>query len=510
MAQITSRPLELADDVRIVAQHNWILEPTRVDKGCGSCVFMSWNGRHPDSDILQGWAPKHPLELAGREMLDGAMIATQAVRYCPRDEDTWKLFTPMHIEKCLLLQETASEYTEDTLRLFSTTISDQDGVQKYVKELYNKRLSSVKLAIVSDLCRISGFGSISKFQEFFESSRVAVADKERVVDILGIGGDKGFLDFPKSYCQWKARTSASLSKWRTVDVEDLRELRELARAFHLSHSDAYVASAALGEIEEVGGVSVQGKDIFFGTPQHRKLFQTFTGRTPVVVSGVESQSQARHEKHEEIEGDTSVITLARCDAYVSTWLCIIVRSAEIPKKRHPSFYNCLLRSLIPEAVMSILQTCLDVFKKDSSSTTELSVPFTFSSLKEACDTCDVDPEKVGDLDPGGAQYASIAEYLDGERLVHNTMPSSWHELDFYLGKRRVHTLHYYDKDDCRSYCVLNPTFVRNNICCWIGDVRDVFLGTLDDDNAMQFRSITDKDTFVVNRPTNRTTGDDFL
>ena len=352
--------------------------------------------------------------------------------------------------------------------------------------MHSKRLSTVKWSLVNDLCRIIGFGSIVKFQEFFESPGTLVGDKSEVINILGVGGSTAVASFPKNFSEWQGRASASLSKWRTMKEAHVSRLRALAKDFHSSHSTAYEASSALEEVDMVGKVHIQGEDALFGTPQLRHLFQTFTGRSTAPAPLSESSDIGSLE----LEGDTSLITLARCDAYVCTWLCILVRGAELPKKRHPSAYNSLLHCLIPQALQGILNTCRRIFEKDSSSVNELRVPFRFSTLKDACDKNNVHLDQVPRLDPNGSEFKGIARILDEDQRVCNTLPSSWHEADFYLEKKRVNTVHFYDEDDDRSYCVLRAAFVKKHICSWIGDVRDAFIGTLQAEDGLSFEPLS--------------------
>lgn len=39
-------------------------------------------------------------------------------------------------------------------------------------------------------------------------------------------------------------------------------------------------------------------------------------------------------------------------------------------------------------------------------------------------------------------------------------------------------MHFYDNEDGADYCVLKHEFVTEHICCWMGEVRDAFVGVL--------------------------------
>ena len=319
-------------------------------------------------------------------------------------------------------------------------------------------------------------------------------DKDQVIKLLGIGGDQMLLDFPKNHKQWASRATASFSRWRTMSQDDVGIVRGIAKDFHADdrQSNRYERASAVADIALVGSLHTTGKDILFTTGQQRQLFQTFTGRSAVTLQGGDSTSPS----YRQIEGDTSIITLARCDAYVATWLCVLVRGAELPKVRHSSSYNVLSQSLVPYAVCDILGVCREELTRHPSSVDELLVPYKYSSFYDA-------QRRSGNVNDSDATEleddAAVAKILDAERNVDGvTLPhSSVHKLDFYLCDVRESTVHFYDDSDEKNYCVLTAEFVRKEICSWIGDVRDVFVGTLDNDDAVHFRPLTGADTCVL-------------
>lgn len=497
VSQVTTRPLRSTVHTREVSQHLWLPRMVAISEGNGTPVFcMEVAG---DVDAV-GVSPKHPLELARRGMLEGGMVATPALEVTSLDEDSWKLHAIRFIRVCMEYQDAVPGSSEDPdvaskLHAYATIIANSEGVVKYVRDMHSKRLSTVKNEVNSALAKVLGFGSIAKFQTFFSSKTIPSEEKSEVVNILGMGGDAQLAHFPRNFSEWSARPSASLSAWRTMKQDVLDRVRVLAENFHASHSDAHEQTKARAEITAIKDLHVQGADIFFGTAQMRQLFTTFSGRSlVVVVDGGDSPHP-----YQEIEGDTSVITLARLDAHVSTWLCALVRGAELDK-RHPSHFGAITEFLLPPAVDGILKTCRKVLQNDSSCSTELCLPFKFSSAVKALATENLDMGDVADLDRTGAPYKAVCTVLDNEMSSHDTlMHSSAHHLDYYRASSRPNTIHFFDAEDKKSYCVLKAAFVKSRICSWIGDVHDVFVGIADDEDV-KFRDVTGYDAFVVNMP----------
>ena len=498
-------PVQIDGEDSMVLQHLWLPLMASVRYGDGTPVFENVNVKTTDEDSedsedsdVAGWSPKHPLELATRRSMDGGMFATRSSMRAGHDEDAWPSFTILFLSEYLRDQDipwaAQDDLIDSNIDEFAKILASQEGVPAHVNNMHATRLSDVKLKLVRDLCKVLGFGTIARFQAFFGSETVPIIDKTLVIDALGIGGDADLKQVPKNHKEWLARPSASFDKWRRISEADVAKVRVVAARFHESEGTAVQQITFAAESEMVGTVEVDGVDLLFGTGQHRYLFQTFAGRACVPVGGGVSGSH--------MLGDTSVISLARCDAYVSTWLCILVKGAEMSrgdnkKKRHPSCYNNLLDCLIAPAVVSILGFCLDIFKQEPSSENELRVPFSNSSLTKELRHVGINHGELLDLAEEHPHRVAVGKALDDEQIGKDTEDHHWHQFDYYLESKRQHTLHYYDHEDKRDYCLLKPSYVKSSICCWIGDVRDVFLGKNEDKGALEFTPVTCSDKFTI-------------
>jgi len=446
-------------------------------------------------------------------MMHGAAVATDALTLDPNmdEDDHWKLHGVTFCQKGIEDAEVVSAATDEELSAkilrFASIIADQEGVDKHVKGGHSSRLTKVKYRLFFDFCKVLGFYNGTYFRDFFKSVLVETADKSEVLTILGVGGDPKGSGRPKTLADWKQRPTASLSKWRTMTDSNLKRVRELARKFMLSQKTPREASKAYEAAEDASKFIIQGKDIFFGTGELRQLYVSFAARSSVVVPDADIMDPNAPRK---LRGDTSIITLARIDAYVGTSLSQLLAQVELNVSNDTTTHNTLARPLISQALTNILSACRTVFEEspahvaslsapDVPSTgqhavNELRVPFRFSSLRTACDANSIEVDSIGRQDRGSEAYQNVSMFLDNQRAESDHLPnSSWHELDYYLSKRRLQTKHFYDNDDNRSYCVANPGFVEANICSWIGDVQDVFLGILEDDDALEFREMTEKD-----------------
>lgn len=84
-------------------------------------------------------------------------------------------------------------------------------------------------------------------------------------------------------------------------------------------------------------------------------------------------------------------------------------------------------------------------------------------------------------------YDAVRGDLDGDKsMKHQT---SGHKFDFYMAKWRKHTVHFCDHEDEADYCVLTSKLLHENICCWMGKVRDAFIGELCN-GSNEFESLT--------------------
>lgn len=206
-----------------------------------------------------------------------------------------------------------------------------------------------------------------------------------------------------------------------------------------------------------------------------------------------------------IDGDTSILSVARADAWIATHFSLspVYCSQDVasgdhgrPPKRNLSAgggglrnarHNELYSTLLPHALISLLQELRDAMVSvvgDDASDLELSKPFSVeeaSSLRKS-------------LAPSSSE--EMENYISAVDEISPVPYSSHQGNEFSSGFRKAtvsfrHLFSRNDEDDGSSlradhgnerpatsvdYLLLRPEFVRESISPWIGDVLDAYIG----------------------------------
>lgn len=302
-----------------------------------------------EDNTICGWSPKNPLHLSVHGMNNGGMIATPAVALGTPGEDMWSMWTEQFCYLAMADTSTFSSLSNEELRAYAKCMKMDCDIEHEVRALHNKRLSNVKTALVRGVCEMLGFESATNFNEFLHSSIVLEADRSYVLSVLGCGGNKSPGEYPKTYEDWSSRDTASFSKWRTMTPATLKQMRVIGQQFLDS---ANIVSSP--RLHAKKGLEVAGTDILFNTPMAREIYCTFMNRNtlpcntndksqgnpsvpkaPVVTgksSGAKDEAEAEESGPRYAQGDSSVLTLARADAYIAAWLTIIAECGKSSRK----------------------------------------------------------------------------------------------------------------------------------------------------------------------------------
>jgi len=224
----------------------------------------------------------------------------------------------------------------------------------------------------------------------------------------------------------------------------------------------------------------------------------------------------------EIDGDTSVMSIARADA----WVAIHFSLSTVPlfavsdsgagsniRQQNLSFgggglrntrHNELFSILLPHALVSLLGELREAMVAQCGPQ-ELQKPFSVTRAMEL--RRDVHKKRSSQISASEASQTSFGDVsgrdlrseisnevvrrLDSESAI----PYETHRGDVFTSVFRVATIsfRYHPTEHCRGaltdcraggqkdmdYLVLRPEFVKNHICPWIGDTRDACIGQCD-------------------------------
>lgn len=532
----------------VTMQQWWLPKLQEITQGQGTPVFEGhWmrtasvatapNAADTSQRQVVGFVPKIPLNLARRPVDGGGMIATPGVFGAQRGDDQFQFYAGEFCKKLMLVHPLCASFSSEDVEGLARLNQGHDLTHAQVRRLHLRRLSTVKSSLRDNVLKAVGFGSLKAFTMFFAPNRVWLRDQKTVKNLMGIGGDPNLEGLPSSYRSWKKGANHSLSKWRTIQPSDIVRIREIVHRF--------VTSTMVGE-EDVSSskvtapsLHVQGPDIFFGSDELRHVFAGWMGRvaeylpnsagadpsprnnTNLPQRQTQGQEQEREDNSEAlpgaVRGDTSVLTIARADAYMSAWLALNVRAAELrrPDERHSKrmvqtiMYNKLCQELLPHAAVGVMMECRNEMERlencnmvpvDNSEddlerpsgrdaaaqmsqwNLEMRVPFSMQALTRACISVNVERtslEKLGNSHTSSdrQKFADVRSSVGRDPTTRISF--SHHGLDYYMRRARKCTLHFHDADDRADYIVLKAQYVRKHICSWIGDVRDAFVGCLD-------------------------------
>lgn len=142
----------------------------------------------------------------------------------------------------------------------------------------------------------------------------------------------------------------------------------------------------------------------------------------------------------------------------------------------PASFNILCGALRHKAVLDILKECRAILLQHEKGKKELQAPFDFEVLRRACKAVGIPVDSVPNMSRTCEKFGVLTKELD--RQANRTELTRDHDMDYYGKGWRTNTIHFYEENDLADYCVMSNEFFKENICGWIGDVRDVFLGVL--------------------------------
>ena len=165
---------------------------------------------------------------------------------------------------------------------------------------------------------------------------------------------------------------------------------------------------------------------------------------------------------EGVHETTSVMELARLDAYLYAWMEVIqelIEKGEVRKvgglrnKRFTDRFN----KYLPLAVEDILKVCRDTLKEVRLE--ELSKPYDYEKREQAIALRGRDDEG----------YISLRDST-------NIVSEQEHRGDIFNRHGRRHTSAFVNPVNKLDYVAITPRFFKSHICCWIGDVLDCYVG----------------------------------
>ena len=299
---------------------------------------------------MQGYAPKLPLVLAVRPVNDGGTFATPAVFGAHRGQDQFKAYAGPFCKNLMEQDPMCSSFTDDDIEAVARMNHNHKITHVRVKEIFNRSLSNVKGALIKTFLRVLGFGcsrgSPTHFTNFFLPDPERTEAQQFLIEVLGIGGSTSTGKVPDTYATWAVAPHHSLSKWRTVSPGDVKKIRAAVHEF-LSSTGGSKKPLSAAEVQEADSpastLHVDGTDILFATGEMRYVFNTWMGRCTEPFSdaarargsaGVTADGTGDGDEEpcpRAVLGDTSIITVARADAYISAWLATTVRARMLQK-----------------------------------------------------------------------------------------------------------------------------------------------------------------------------------
>lgn len=441
--------------------------PVFRNKFLAQGAVQSGQASNPDEGA-QGWSPKNPLHLATRSFLDGAALATPSFSPGNYGETLFANWTAPFCAMILRHEGTNVDLSDEEIEKFVALLAEDKNVATHVRRLHNKHLTDKKGQLTKCYISTLGFSSTRALSAFFaDMSDENKKDRDFLLETLGVGGIATGSNFPSTYFSWKQRKSHSFHKWRTLSVADLAAIQSIAHRFQSTWIDPdQTRRRSPNDVSEISEtLEVDGTDIICGTPEVRQILSAWLGRSSNDGS---------------VKGDTSVIVVARADAYMAAWLAQVCVAGELGRKLPPHVFNLLMAPLIPEATMAFLgelRSALVDAEDPVNTPGELFAPFAPKALDDAMR--DVAPDVLSLLKKGeqSEEYDKVRRTLDNAGLSHHLTVR--HKMDFYMTSWRKNTVHFWDAEDRADYCVVTSDFVTKNVCCWIGKVRDGFVGVLD-------------------------------
>ena len=319
---------------------------------------------------------------------------------------------------------------------------------KLVQNTISNQMSSLKSMVVQDF--LQGLGYLAKTQR---------------LDISTLGDDNCIL-------QLIGRSLEDIGReLRTDDAN----IHEVIRPVHLRRwrVSSYLTVRATG-CTGVGDLAFcagheNTKDVLFKNGYARRSFVLWAGRQ-LGDDGA-------------LTGDTSLLSLARLDAWVVAYLivtrrlaweanlnsetqrestedgrareviCSGIRPLSTAGTARNSFHNTLFERLLPIAIEGVLQEVRQVVLEELPD--EVHMPFDFDAAQN------MDAEEDIDRHPASRTPCSGPRGHNGE--LHN---QAW----------RQGTSSHHSPFDGQDYVLATPKFVHDNACWWLGDVRDAFIG----------------------------------
>lgn len=281
-------------------------------------------------------------------------------------------------------------------------------------------------------------------------------------------------ELPATHTSWARRQDHSFSKRRTILPGDIEKIR--AAAFHFLKVDSDILKTEERKFQE-NRLDVEGADSLFRSSQTRLVFSTWMGRVaePIQTPANRVRENIDAAVHDETRGDNSpstvpgdalIITLARADAYLCSWLAITVRKAEtttnVEKLRVlPPCYNILCQELLPQATCAILNSCRDIFKAKETVggsscprtlqfRREMEVPYTKRALSRACVEVGVNSTALNALRTSPSEsevskYNKVCDIVDAHTMSDSCgtrLASSHDNMDNYMACFRKSTYHF--------------------------------------------------------------------
>ena len=274
-------------------------------------------------------------------------------------------------------------------------------------------------------------------------------------------------------------TPENLRDWRTSEFEDICK-----KSLGKEHRTDYVP---------------EGTDIFFNNFPARAAYMRWVALPP---RGNRTRCAAFKNgditSFQRITGDNSILELARLDAWIAAAILMNTREKEAPEKaknkatdpKKPKsnpkakakaddgeeedadgtggasrnhYHNAVFEVLLPRAIEGVLAEVRA--KVQEKRPMELHMPFSFAEAS------DLQLGEDGTLD-----VDALDALPSSKTTVHDTEDGIGHSGDLHAQGWRQITSSHMSPFDSLHYVVATPSFFREHVCAWMGDVRDAFVG----------------------------------
>lgn len=493
-----------------VLRHNWYPAPADVAKGDGdgTIVVAAATGSGVNTaDACAGQVPPNPMKTAVKPAMGGGLFCVpelvdaggvQGTFGVQRMLKRWALDvylnTAGHNHHSIEFPN-GDRVTE--AEKVAGVLSKEAILSTVVKDGISRKASEWKRAFSKRVLDLF-------FREYFQKTK---EQRERLSDVseainLTLGGSAVNLkwqgDEKNPYAQWvEGRGDATFvfGAWRRSSVAELQltfdehmhVISSVARAdFNSSEEDGapeWKRSSRRMKVEadEWSAMDVptplaerEGGDLLFKNSHAARCM-------PLLLGRVSTNSR------EFISGRSSVLSIARADAWLAACLTVSqTSSARSAGGMVNAKYNEIFSMLLPHALRSLLLE-LRVAVTELTTPLEFRKPFDPSEAQNLLEAARSHQTAASEGTPGSSQSGLASNSSPclsaGQRATMiaildttSPVPYATHRGNSYCNSFRAGTVSFIDHEKGEDYLVVTPEFFKANICGWMGDVCDAYIG----------------------------------